>query len=639
MNLLHLFTEDQITPVSNPMNLGGKGNSLAQMKRDGFNVPSGLIIPTEVFLEYRDLENHAQNELLDDVTSEVMFNLKKYVWPDSPHKIVSVRSGAPVSLPGMMDTILNVGIGYTPLTGKKLTTDCKRRFVEMYADVVMGHEDKITDPVKWMASIKMYIPKHEDIIRNCIEAVWKSWDNPRAVHYRQMNGIPDDMGTAVIIQNMVFGNYNNKSASGVLFTRNPSDGHKEIMGEYLVNAQGEDVVAGTHTPEPFEKMTEWNSGCFHALCTVAQDLEAKAKDMQDIEFTIQDEVVYILQTRNGKRTPRAEIQIALDLLDEGVIDDLGERVSKGTFSKLRQPTLPKDFDQHPAAIGIPAGGYFATGKAAFSEKEVLESIEPTIFVAEQTTPDDIKAMERAVGVLTFTGGTTCHAAVVMRGMNKPCVVGCEAYNLDEVLQGTYYVLIDGRTGKVWLSSEPFDIDLASTLPIDLLAPLFDLVITEDDWVQVQSYDEAMSVEPFVTKIGVPVDNLTEIDLMHLSQVFAKVVLINPEKKDRVSKFIGTPRLSNMKNARKMDAAVIHNTLHNVVFDSGEWQESAVAKPFKTMADVSNPDFIGYITQEFIENVMGDMDTFEKISKDMGISSRTIVMESILGLLEKRIKIG
>lgn len=642
MNLTRLFTDNIIADDSTVDSSGGKGHNLVLMKQDGLNVPSGVIVPTEVCNLYRKGDPMQKANLMSQVTDAVMADLENHVWPDATHKLVSVRSGAPVSMPGMMDTVLNVGSGYIDDTLEDaLKTDCRKRFVDMYADVVMQHKGKVDNHAEWLASIKKHIPELRDVIRNSIEAVFNSWDNERAIHYRKMNDISDEMGTAVIIQSMVFGNNNDQSGSGVLFSRNPDSGENTVMGEWLVNAQGEDVVAGTETPLPLIEMKAWNKKVYKELLKITAGLEAKNADMQDIEFTIQDGELFILQTRKGKRTPFAEIKIALDLLEEGMIKELGERVSAGTFTKLRQPMLPKGFKHPVAATGIAAGGYLATGKAAFSVKDVLSSNEPTILVAEETTPEDIKGMEKAAGILTFKGGATSHAAVVARGMNKTCVVGCDVSEQMLTNMGaSFYVLIDGQKGDVYLSDEPFEIDLSGSIPVDLLGPLFELAIDESDWVEVESYDEAIALEDYIYKVGIPVEGLTGDELADLADRFDKVVLINPERSDRVSEFLGTPEPTEMNNARELDEAITNNpAMENVFFDSGDWVTSNVAKPYKTMADVMNPDFIGYIEKDFILNVMGDMETFEQISEQLGLSARVVEMESALSILENRIKIG
>jgi len=640
VNLINLFTSGQIDTNSTVNKNGGKGHNLIEMKRSGINVPTGLVIPTAICNQYRADTDAGKTLLLDQVTEAVMEALETHIYPETNHKLLSVRSGAPVSMAGMMDTLLNVGAGYHDKDlHKELKADCRRRFVEMYADVVMEHKGKIEDPVKWMKTIKKHIPEVKDIIRNSIQAVWDSFDNERCVHYRKMNKIPNDMGTAVVIQSMVFGNYNDNSGSGVMFTRNPNTGAKEIFGDFLTNCQGEDVVAGAITAPPISEMKKWNSKLYNELVKIGEGLELKNKDLQEIEFTVEDGVLSILQTRNPLRSSYAEIKIALDLLEEGVIEELGDRITEGTFMKLRVPVLPADFKKKANAKGIGSGGYFATGKAAFSVKEVMESAEPTILVAEETTPDDIKAMEKAEGILTFKGSATCHAAVVARGMNKPCVVGCPDVE-DDFAFGTFsYVLIDGQTGEVYLSEMPFDLEFNTNIPVELLGSLFEVAITEEDWIMVHNYEEALSLEDYIYKIGVPVEGLTSEELIDLAERFDKVVLINPERRDKVSDFLGEPNPEGMENARELDSHIGDYNLENVFFDSGTWVTSNVAKAYKTMADVMNPDFIGYIEKDFIDNVMGDAETFEKISEQLGLSSRVVAMESALGLLEKRIHIG
>lgn len=645
MNLINLFTSGQIDTKSTINNNGGKGHSLIEMKMSGLNVPTGMVIPTAICNQYRKSNSTGKTLILDQVIDAVMEALDNHIYPESVHKLVSIRSGAPISMPGMMDTILNVGAGYEDKgLAKDLKADCRRRFVEMYAGVVMGHEGKIEDPVKWMKSIKKHIPELRDVIRNSIEAVWKSFDNERCTHYRKMNKIPNDMGTAVIIQSMVFGNFNDNSGSGVMFTRNPDSGANKIFGDFLTNCQGEDVVAGHITAPPISEMKKWNIDLYNELVEIGKILEKKNKDMQDIEFTIEDGELFILQTRNGARSSYAEIRIALDLLEEGIIEELGDGINAGTFMKLRVPVLPADFKKKANAKGIGSGGYFATGKAAFSVKEVLDSNEPTVLVAEETTPDDIKAMEKAEGILTFRGSATCHAAVVARGMNKPCVVGCAAaeamFTDASNISSTTYVLIDGQTGKVYLSDKPFDLDFSTNIPVELLGSLFEVAITEEDWIKVENYDEALSLEDYIYKIGVPVEGLSSDELADLADRFDKVVLINPERRDKVSNFLGEPNPEGMEAARELDETICNNpAMTNVFFDSGTWVTEQVAKPYRTMADVMNPDFIGYIEKDFINTVMGDAETFAKISEQLGLAARVVAMESALGLLEKRIHIG
>ncbi len=641
MSNIKLFTAKNNETESTVELSGGKGHNLIQMKRNGFNVPSGLIIPTSVCNQYRTLTApNTKAYFMDNLVDEVMQALGEHVWPESPHKLISIRSGAPVSMPGMMDTLLNVGAGYEDADlPADLQADCRRRFVEMYADVVMNHEGKIEDPAKWLKAIITIIPSLSDIIKNSIEAVFKSWDNERAAYYRRMNNIPEDMGTAVVLQSMVFGNMNESSGSGVLFTRNPSNGNKVIMGEFLINCQGEDVVAGTSTPMPLDQMKTWNGNIYNELLNTAAKLEEKAKDMQDIEFTIQDGELFILQTRNGKRTPRAEVQIALDLLEEGKIVGLGERIKAGTFSKLREPTLPESFNMAHSVTGIPAGGYFATGKAAYSQAEVLVTNEPTILVTEETTPNDIKGMAKAQGILTLKGGATSHAAVVARGMNKPCVVGVGGIVTQLIGKGEAYVLISGQTGQVWFSDKPFDLDLESKIPMELLADLFALVLKKKDWVEVKNMQEAENMRHFITRVCIPVAGLGYSDIIRLSEVFDKVVLLNPERSDRLSTFIGTPEMPAMSAARKIDAWLANEGPSNVLFDSGAWVTSTAAKPFKTMKDVLDPQFIGYLTNEFLDTVLGGPEVIVELDKTLKLKDRVLLKIDPLEALEIRVKIG
>jgi phosphohistidine swiveling domain-containing protein len=398
--------------------------------------------------------------------------------------LVSVRSGAKFSMPGMMDTILNVGLKHSnehwqewlERLGVDCVCDSWNRLLEMYGSVVNGIPREKFNGKGWGERELFYklevgkeFPDVVQQLKGAIEAVFKSWNNERAKTYRKLNDIADDLGTAVVVQAMVFGNMNDKSCTGVLFSRDPSTGFNETRGEFLVNAQGEDVVAGTRTPEPLSGIMKWNEDIGCEILETVSKLEQEYRDMVDVEFTVQDGVLYILQCRVGKRTAQAAIKIAVDLVKEGVIDksDVASRVTyKQYLAATRAVIDPEWKKQNPAhGKGIPASNGVAKGVAVFSSEAALKCKEPCILVAKETTPDDIEGMNAAVGILTATGGATSHAAVVARGMDKVCVVGCS--DLEHAATGSWFVktdqgavsyvisescsiVIDGETGEFWV---------------------------------------------------------------------------------------------------------------------------------------------------------------------------------------------
>ena len=480
--------------------LGGKGANLCEMHSMGVPVPRAVIVSTEACNEYRSIKTEGGKiQFLKDLVAEVLVSLNDI---GASHSLYSVRSGARVSMPGMMDTILNVGVAeswqyWMEDLGERTALDCYRRFLQMYGEVALGvpaslfakklneikkykygmeqppandaemsvkHLEKLVEAYKYIITKNApgeYSPEFSSVLRRSIGAVFDSWDNERAKEYRKIHNIPDDWGTAVVIQEMVFGNMNDQSCSGVMFTRDPATGAANMIGEFLPNAQGEDVVAGIRTPMPLGEMQGWNSKVYDKLLEVAINLEKHYRDMQDIEFTVQDGELYILQTRNAKRSDKAAIKVAYDMYKEVLItkEELKERVPLRALFGKKEKKLKEDIE--PDAVGLPAGGGVVTGYVVTSEdvaNEYLEAGRDVILVAEETTPDDISVMNKAVGILTSTGGVTCHAAVVARGMNKTCVVGCSEvkfvspYIVDigdtTVTEGTK-ITIDGKTGRVW----------------------------------------------------------------------------------------------------------------------------------------------------------------------------------------------
>lgn len=483
--------------------LGGKGAGLAGMASAGLPVPPGFTLPTSECLAYLAAPNkYEMSTLMVHVLAHMHWLKDQFGYMP----LVSVRSGARVSMPGMMDTILNVGITdetmqyWMDKIGERAALDSYRRLIQMYGCVVKGIEsanfEEILTHVKQRAKVAtdselnvdqmssvvhLFMDEYQNQtgskfpsaleaqLEGAIKAVFESWNNDRACVYRKMNGYPEDWGTAVTVQSMVFGNLNDKSCSGVLFTRNPSTGDNKIVGEFLPNAQGEDVVAGIRTPLPLANMKAWNADVLEQICNFAGFLEETYKDMQDVEFTVQDGELFILQTRNAKRSAQSAFKVAFDLFQEEIItkEEMIERVTGQQFLVLTRPMIDPKFKVDPHLSGIPAGGTLVTGVAVFSNAEAVEKAKigkPVILIAHETTPDDIEGMNASVGILTATGGLTSHAAVVARGMNKTCVVGCTSMKVN----GTYAaitgadvstiykgdtVTMDGLTGRVWVSVE------------------------------------------------------------------------------------------------------------------------------------------------------------------------------------------
>ncbi|MDI9606751.1 MAG: pyruvate, phosphate dikinase [Atribacterota bacterium] len=486
--------------------LGGKGANLAEMTRIGLPVPPGFTITTEACTHY-----YKNNQTWPEgLAEEVEKNLKRLEeetgkkFGDSQNPLlVSVRSGAPASMPGMMDTILNLGLndqvveGLAQLTGdRRFAYDCYRRFIQMFGGVVMGigHDEfeAILSEVKREAGVKLdadldanalikVVERYKELYKKAtgedfpqdpkeqlyraVNAVFESWNNKRAITYRRLHNIPEDWGTAVNIQVMVFGNMGFDSGTGVGFTRNPSTGEKEYYGEYLLNAQGEDVVAGIRTPKPIIEMQKDLPEVFEELKKIYDILEKHYRDMQDFEFTIEKGKLYILQTRTGKRTAQAAIKIAVDMVKEGLIDEKTavRRVEPEQIDQLLHPRIDRSQPLNVIAKGLPASPGAAYGKVVFDADEaeqLANNGERVILVSPETTPDDIHGMAAAQGVLTSRGGMTSHAAVVARGMGKPCVAGCEAIKIDldkrifsvngVVVKEGDYITIDGSTGEVIL---------------------------------------------------------------------------------------------------------------------------------------------------------------------------------------------
>ncbi len=486
---------------------GGKGANLAEMTRLGMPVPQGFTITTEACTQYYN----DGERINDDIIAEIFQKLaevekmagKKFGDKKNPF-LVSVRSGSRASMPGMMDTILNLGLNDVSVEGlaeltqdPRFAYDCYRRFIQMYSDVVIGVGKeafgKMIDELKaekgvildteltaddlkeLIAKFKAYFKADQGIdfpqdpkdqLIGAVKAVFRSWNNPRAIVYRRMNDIPSDWGTAVNVQSMVFGNMGNTSGTGVAFTRNPSTGEKKLYGEYLMNAQGEDVVAGIRTPMSIDQLAETNKEVYEQFVEIARRLEDHYKDMQDMEFTIERGKLYMLQTRNGKRTARAALKIACDLVEEGMIstDEALLKIEPKQLDALLHPTFDEKVIKKakPVAKGLPASPGAACGKIAFSAEEAVERAnkgEKVVLVRLETSPEDIEGMYAAEGILTARGGMTSHAAVVARGMGACCVAGCQELVVNEaekklIIGGKTYtqndfISIDGSTGNIY----------------------------------------------------------------------------------------------------------------------------------------------------------------------------------------------
>ena len=487
---------------------GGKGANLAEMTKIGLPVPFGFTITTEACNRYYDENRTIADDVVEAVYEKIeeLENVtgKKFGSDENP-LLVSVRSGAVISMPGMMDTILNLGLndrsveGLAALTGnRRFAMDSYRRFIQMFGDVVLGipkaEFDRVFEGRKEEKGVKFdvdltaedleaVIAGYKEIVMShtgkdfpqdpkeqlleAVKAVFRSWNNDRAILYRKLNGIPGDLGTAVNVQSMVFGNMGDTSGTGVAFTRNPSTGENKIFGEFLVNAQGEDVVAGVRTPLDIDKMAEAFPDCYKGFVKIAELLEKHYKDVQDMEFTVERNKLYMLQTRNGKRTAQAAVKIAVDMVEEGLIDKKTAitRLSPEQIDQLLHPA----FDaaelaaSAPVATGLAASPGAACGQVCFTAQTAAEAAaqgRKVLLVREETSPEDLAGMVAAEGILTARGGMTSHAAVVARGMGKCCVAGCSEIRVSEaekkitlpddtVVSEGEYISIDGSTGRVY----------------------------------------------------------------------------------------------------------------------------------------------------------------------------------------------
>ena len=513
--------------------LGGKGANLAEMTKIGLPVPQGFTITTEACNEFFTAGHKLPDGLLDEAWV-ALHKLEEHTgktFGDTENPLlVSVRSGAAISMPGMMDTVLNLGLndvtvkGFAKLTGdERFALDCYRRFIQMYANVVMGVDsykfDNIIEKIKSDQGVKDDYELNADSLKELIElykgvvakekgvdfpqdpkeqlvmaitAVFDSWGNNRAIVYRRINKIPDDIGTAVNVQSMVFGNMGPTSGTGVAFTRNPATGVKELYGEYLINAQGEDVVSGVRTPQHISRLAEDLPDAFKQFTDTCELLEKHYTDMQDIEFTIENGKLYMLQCRNAKRTLAAAVKCAVDMYKEGLIDrnTAVMRVDANQLDQLLHPSIDPKAEINVIATGLPASPGAASGHIVFNADEAEKrgnNGDKVILVRNETTPDDIHGIVTAQGVLTSRGGMTSHAAVVARGMGRCCVCGCDALKLDLdaetmqvgdlLLKKDDVITIDGSNGNVILGEVP-------VIPPEL----------SDDFQQILAWSEELTQE-------------------------------------------------------------------------------------------------------------------------------------------------
>jgi len=494
--------------------LGGKGANLAEMTGLGLPVPRGFTVTTEACTRYYNdgekIEKDIEYQIYEYLAKMEQIVEKQFGNPENP-LLVSVRSGARASMPGMMDTILNLGLNDVVVEGlAKLTNnprfayDSYRRFIHMFSDVVMGIEknkfEYLLDEMKKNKGVKLdtelnaddlkeLVEQYKDLYKKeigtefpqdpkeqlikAVEAVFRSWNNPRAIYYRRMNDIPGDWGTAVNVQEMVYGNMGEDSGTGVAFTRNPSTGEKKLYGEFLMNAQGEDVVAGIRTPQSIDQLKETNPAAYEQFVKIANILENHYRDMQDMEFTIERGKLFMLQTRNGKRTAQAALKIAVDLVEEGMItkEEAILKVEPKQLDSLLHPTFEAKALKaaKPIAKGLPASPGAATGKVYFTAEDAAKAFnngeKNIILVRVETSPEDIEGMHVSQGFLTARGGMTSHAAVVARGMGRCCVAGCGELRIDEegkkftdaagnVYKEGDWISLDGSTGNVYAGQLP-----------------------------------------------------------------------------------------------------------------------------------------------------------------------------------------
>lgn len=577
--------------------LGGKGANLAEMLRIGLPVPPGFTISTEACLQYLKTGNSFLEELWEEVSSSISTlenETGKAFGGENLPLLVSVRSGAAVSMPGMMDTILNLGLNEATVKAlaeesgdERFALDSYRRFIQMFSNVVLGLDGFIFENVLHQAKKDLGVSYDHEIsasawkgiigkflriveqesgekfptdpwvqLRKSVEAVFLSWKNPRAVTYRKINRIPDDLGTAVNIMTMVFGNLGNDCGTGVCFTRNPSTGEKKLYGEFLVNAQGEDVVAGTRTPNPIESFGEKLPEADRELHRIAELLEKHYKDVQDIEFTVERQKLYMLQTRNAKRTANAAVKTAVDMYSEGLIDanTAVSRVTPDQVEQLLHKQIDPEAKYDVIAKGLPASPGAALGSVVFNADEaerIAHSGHPVILVRPETTPDDIHGLYAAQGVLTSRGGMTSHAAVVARGMGKPCVSGCDAIEIDvekgemkvdgKIIRKGDRLTLDGTKGFIILGEVPL-IQPSFTDDFRALLDIADKISSLQVWANADTPEDSIRARSF----GAQGIGLCRTEHMFMAQERLPVMQEMILAKDKTSRIQALDRLKVMQ---------------------------------------------------------------------------------------------
>ena len=631
--------------------LGGKGANLAEMTLLGMPVPQGFTITTEACTQY-----YADNETInDEIQQQIMEYIgkleevtgKKFGDTENP-LLVSVRSGSRASMPGMMDTILNLGLNdvVVEIIAKKtgnprFAYDSYRRFIQMYSDVVMGvgkkYFEKLIDELKAEKGVKLDTELTADDLKRlaeqfkaeykseigkdfptdpkeqligAVEAVFRSWNNERAVYYRKMNDIPSSWGTAVNIQSMVFGNMGETSGTGVAFTRNPATGENKLFGEFLMNAQGEDVVAGVRTPRKIDQLKEVMPEVYDEFVEICNKLENHYKDMQDMEFTIEDKKLYMLQTRNGKRTAKAALKIACDLIDEGLIDE--ETALCMINPKQLDALLHPQFDDEalkkaePVAVALAASPGAACGQIVFTAEDAVAKAkagDKVVLVRLETSPEDIEGMNYAQGVLTVRGGMTSHAAVVARGMGTACVAGCGDIKFAEdgksftlggkTVQEGDYISLDGSTGKIYLGE-------IRTVPASISGN-FDRIMT---WA-----DEIRTLQ-VRTNADTPADalNAVKFGAQGIGLCRTEHMFFDAERIPKIRRMI----LSTTKEAREI-------ALNQLI----PYQK----KDFKDLYEVmeGRPVTIRFLDPPLHEFLPNTMEEITALAKDMGVTVEEINM--------------
>lgn len=500
---------------------GGKGARLIEMSAAGLPVPPGMVFPVDWSVKYLAASSEADRaSLIADAVSGAVAGAGTVEATLGRPALFAVRSGARVSMPGMMDTVLNVGLSrqtlgtWVGLLGERAALDSYRRLLLAYGELHGVPRAKYAAALAATAKVKFglgappateadftvrhlrsLVKRYENLyekyvgeafpdslaaqLAGAIAAVFRSWNSERARVYRKAHGIPDDWGTAVVVQAMVFGNRNDRSCSGVLFSRDPSSGEDRVVGEFLPCAQGEDVVAGVRTPISLCELPGWDAAVAAELTAIAKGLETRYRDAQDIEFTVEDGRLFILQTRSAKRAAAAAFRMAHEMYREGLIsaEEALSRVTGRQYVVLRRKQVKPDFSGAPVAVGIPASAGIASGRAVFSWADAVAATAPVILVRAETSPEDFPGMLAAAGVLTTTGGATSHAAVVARGIDKPCVVGAASVTIGSTISDGDTVTIDGATGRVWVN---MDVPVTSGEVSAAARALLDLGIERDD---------------------------------------------------------------------------------------------------------------------------------------------------------------